>query len=417
MRPIGIGNTLNMYMQLGVKKTLMNLLSGVGVDLRDQSKNQDMARRGSILGSLGLGLDPEQDSTIDLASASDTVSIAICELLLSPEWFALLSDLRHESGMLDDELIVYNKMSAMGNGFTFPLESLIFWAIAKATAYCMNYDLDKSDLAVYGDDLILPFHLAPSLVENLAYAGFTVNTEKSFMSGPFKESCGADYYQGINVRPFYLKRRLISTKDLYHAANAILPRSLDTNCRVARGYHSIYRHLAEMIKDVGPVNYRPLSDIIARGKNGRTMYHDSEVGLSVPFSHYCEHGIGYLSKKSKISLHNKRWFTKVSKKFRNKDLTAILNGNLPYALRAVEKPEGEKNVNESLRLLTKLQSVDVVAGSPDKYDSFTEKFSIQANGTTRIVRKGNTSTTFVLHPVLNWDGFASKGLLREHPVL
>jgi len=417
MRPIGIGNTLNMYLQLGVKKTLMERLKGVGVDLRDQFKNQNMARVGSLVGSVGDGRRPEQYSTIDLASASDTVSIGICELLLPSEWFGLLSDLRHESGVLDDDTIVYSKMSAMGNGFTFPLESLLFWAIAKATAECMDYTLTSEDLAVYGDDLILPLMFAPGLVENLTWCGFTVNSEKSFMSGPFKESCGADYYQGINVRPYYLKRRFKTTKALYHVANAILPRTLDSSCRVSKGYRALYCKLQETIESVGPINYRPLSDIVAVDKLGNNCYHDSDQGLSVPYSHYCDVGLGYLSTRDKIQCYNKRLFPRVAKRFRNKDLSAIISGTLLYALRRTERPEKEKDVKEPLRLLTRLQSKEVASGGGDRYESFEERFCEDADGTTRITCKGNIETTFTLQPVLNWNGPAGKGLLRAHPVL
>jgi hypothetical protein len=416
MRPIGIGNTLNMYLQLGVKKILGEKLLKVGVDLTNQQKNQNMARMGSLVGSVGDGKRPEQYSTIDLASASDTVSIGICELLLPSDWFGLLCDLRHESGVLDDEVIVYNKMSAMGNGFTFPLESLLFWAIARATAEVKGFILDKEDLAVYGDDLICPLMFAPDLITNLEFSGFTVNSEKSFIQGSFKESCGADYYQGINVRPYYLKRRLMTVKDLYHVANAIVPRTLDKDCRVSRGYSAVYCFIAKTINELGSINYRPLSDIFAHDKSGRTTFHDSEFGLAVPFSYNCENGMGYMNTRSKVTLFNKKWFPRVSKDQRNAALSGYISCTLPYALRIVEKPKGDKDVVESLRLLTRLQSLSDDVDNLDQYSSHQEKFSIDPSGITRITVKGSPNTMFRLHPVPSWDGYASKGLLARHPV-
>ena len=45
-RPIAVGASLNMYLQLGVKAYMEKRLKRVGVDLRDQSKNQNLAYQG-----------------------------------------------------------------------------------------------------------------------------------------------------------------------------------------------------------------------------------------------------------------------------------------------------------------------------------------------------------------------------------
>jgi hypothetical protein len=87
----------------------------------------------------------------------------------------------------------------MGNGYTFPLETLIFWGLAAA---CCDRD---SDATVYGDDIIIPSDRFELLAEILRYAGFILNVGKSFHVGPFRESCGKDYFKGIDVRPFYAK--------------------------------------------------------------------------------------------------------------------------------------------------------------------------------------------------------------------
>jgi hypothetical protein len=87
----------------------------------------------------------------------------------------------------------------MGNGFTFPLETLIFWSLAAA---CCPQD---SDATAYGDDLIVPTECYPLLVEVLVALGFVVNLTKSYHTGPFRESCGKDYFRGTDVRPYYPK--------------------------------------------------------------------------------------------------------------------------------------------------------------------------------------------------------------------
>lgn len=185
-RPIAIEPTLNMFFQKGVGRFFRNKLKMVGIDLNDQSKNRKLAREGSVKGNL---------ATIDLSSASDTVSLAICELLLPPCWYNLLLDLRSPFGVLPDGTeIEYSKMSSMGNGFTFELESLIFWALSSA---CSSF------VSVYGDDIIVPTDDFFAVTEALEYAGFIINHDKTFRLGHFRESCGGHFFNGNEVTPVY----------------------------------------------------------------------------------------------------------------------------------------------------------------------------------------------------------------------
>jgi hypothetical protein len=92
----------------------------------------------------------------------------------------------------------------MGNGFTFPLETLIFFSLAQAC--CESEDYEK--VSVYGDDIIVPVYAVPLLTKVLTSCGFLVNASKSFSSGPFRESCGKDYLLGTDVRPCYIKDAL-----------------------------------------------------------------------------------------------------------------------------------------------------------------------------------------------------------------
>lgn len=189
-RSIVVEPVLNGFVQLGIGDYISQRLRLRGVDLRDQTANQRLARQGSIDGAL---------ATLDLSSASDTIAIELVAHLLPIDWFLLLSRARTGTISYKGETIKLQKFSSMGNGFTFPLESLIFWALSSS---CIEGD---EVVSVYGDDIIVPTHRAPLVVAALAASGFSVNPEKSFTSGPFRESCGADYHSGINIRPFYQK--------------------------------------------------------------------------------------------------------------------------------------------------------------------------------------------------------------------
>ena len=119
----------------------------------------------------------------------------------------------------------------MGNGFTFPLESLIFFALAHSVCK------PGETVSVYGDDIIVPTHRYEALVQLLTATGFLVNTDKSFSTGPFRESCGHDYLSGINIRPCYIKGPL-ACFDLFRLHNFYvrsgqLERAASLLCHVA----------------------------------------------------------------------------------------------------------------------------------------------------------------------------------------
>ena len=84
-RSIVVEPTLNGFGQQGIGKHLKNRLRLFGVDLRDQTRNQNLAREGSLEDNL---------STIDLASASDTISYGLVLHLLPVDWFDLLDRFR-----------------------------------------------------------------------------------------------------------------------------------------------------------------------------------------------------------------------------------------------------------------------------------------------------------------------------------
>lgn len=202
-RPIVVEPILNGFFQKGVGAYLKKrLLAKAGINLLDQSRNQNLAYRGSIDGSF---------ATIDLSSASDTVSLGVVRLLFPEEWFDFLLGLTTGSINTSTGVRELHKFSSMGNGFTFELESLIFYSLAKAVTELLGLE---SEVSVYGDDIIVDARAYSLLTETLTAVGFTVNSEKSFAAGPFRESCGADWFKGTWIRPFYVKSRF-SDESLY----------------------------------------------------------------------------------------------------------------------------------------------------------------------------------------------------------
>jgi hypothetical protein len=204
-RMIAIEPCMNIYVQKGVGSVIRKRLKRVGIDLDDQTRNQVMARQGSIDGSL---------ATIDLSMASDTVAFETVRSLLPPEWFCILEQMRTSFGTLPSgEIIRYQKFSSMGNGFTFELESLIFWAICASVVSLL--ELKDHRVGIYGDDLIVPTEAVEPLMKVLEFLGFKPNPKKTFVEGPFRESCGKHYFRGHDVTPFYVRAPVSLHSDLF----------------------------------------------------------------------------------------------------------------------------------------------------------------------------------------------------------
>jgi len=212
-RTIAIEPTMNLALQLGVDGFIRRELKLYGVDLdRGQEKNQELARIGSIDDSF---------ATIDLASASDTVSLSLCRYILPPYWYNYLMALRCPFGNLEDEFLIYNKVSSMGNGFTFALESLIFTSIIYGVSRHFLGEFRHQHFAVFGDDLIVRSEIADALVLFLRKVGFTVNSKKSFFKGPIRESCGADWFNGHLIRPVILDKPIANVAELWAIRNRL----------------------------------------------------------------------------------------------------------------------------------------------------------------------------------------------------
>lgn len=210
-RVIAIEPDMNMYVQKGIGGVIRSRLRRVGIDLNDQSRNQELALEGSLTGRL---------ATIDLSSASDTVANGLVEMLLPPDWNSAIQHCRSELGTLPSgDVLRYQKVSSMGNGFTFELESLIFWALVSSVVE-LSGALERR-VAVYGDDIIVSVECYEQVVELLSVCGFSTNTKKSFATGKFRESCGKHYFSGHDVTPFYIRKAVDSPVRSIWLANSI----------------------------------------------------------------------------------------------------------------------------------------------------------------------------------------------------
>lgn len=209
-RIIAIEPGINLWFQKGIGAMIRKRLRHQGIDLNDQGHNQRLSRIGSKFNTL---------ATIDFSSASDTISRRLVEEVLPPRWFALLNSFKVDSGLIDGKLVNFHKFSSMGNGFTFELESLIFYSLA--VSVCYQLGVSDRDVSVFGDDVILPSSCVDLFVSVSRDLGFVVNKQKSYSSGYFRESCGSYFWDGVSVKPIFLKESLAEKTEIVKAANSL----------------------------------------------------------------------------------------------------------------------------------------------------------------------------------------------------
>lgn len=256
-RSIASENNGNMFVQKGIGCVWKQRLFRHGINLYSQAGNQRLAR---------YAMD-RQLTTADFRNASGLVARRLPELLLPAyevkshvgqegplryprtflkrDWFTLLHSCRAHSCTTpllstdrDGQLVqvrapkrrgketVYAKpvktilnweqFSSMGNGSTFELETLIFYAGAVASVKeCGGNDVDCLDIGVYGDDVVLPSFAYPYFKQLMTKLGLEINETKSFDHGLFYESCGKHYFNGVDVTPIYLRTGLDTVADVY----------------------------------------------------------------------------------------------------------------------------------------------------------------------------------------------------------
>jgi len=215
-RAIASEPSLNVFYQLALGRCLRaRLRNRAGWDLNTaQEVHQQVAEASSV---------SREFATLDLSNASDTVCKTLVRILMPPSWFSQLDDLRSKKTLIDGKWVVLEKFSSMGNGFTFELETLLFAAIACAVSRKAGYagELGR-DVFVFGDDIIVKTDAARPLKSVLESLGFDLNAEKSYFGDePFRESCGADFFSGKPVRPYYLKELPNGPQGLIAFANGV----------------------------------------------------------------------------------------------------------------------------------------------------------------------------------------------------
>lgn len=177
----------------------------------DQTINQEWARLGSIYGTY---------ATLDLSAASDSIGDALAHAILPEDWLELLDRVNPSLIKVGNKTFKRHIFQTSGNGTTFIFESVVFLAIAlAATEYASVFCGELPVPRTFGDDLIVASEAYDTTVDFLTLLGFKVNMDKSFSCGFYRESCGSEWYCGLDMSSKYWPRKEVLIQRKLKAKN------------------------------------------------------------------------------------------------------------------------------------------------------------------------------------------------------
>lgn len=269
-----------MYFQQAILREILRLLDSSllsrFIDIRDQSKNRELALFGSYTSEI---------DTLDLSAASDSVSLDLVKGIFPKTWLLpMLATRSSEVYLPDGSIKTLLKFAPMGSALCFPTQCIIFacvciyaacldtynkvpctvsfsdWltprrikAVTRSFARTPSYYVGRyQPLAVYGDDICVDQKLSALVTSILSRLGFRVNLEKSFRAGQgFRESCGGYYLRGSDITPLYFRIKGVRQKlTAEHVASQVHL----INQSWERGFKHLYRFLRDdlMKRDLPP---------------------------------------------------------------------------------------------------------------------------------------------------------------------
>jgi len=250
LRTISMEPVTLQYFQQGVMRSIYDFIEEHPylhgrINLRDQTQNRDMAKEGSLNNSY---------STIDLSAASDCVSWSLVKRVFrrTPILKWLYATRSQETKLPDNRVIRLKKFAPMGSALCFPIECLIFAAVIEYVSqeWCKRTGMTRSRYSVYGDDMIVDTAITNDVILALESLGFIVNHSKSFVDGKFRESCGGDYYEGIDVSSVYYRVDSYSKRKLSPEVYAAL--CSFANLANDKGFHELRQYIVKLILPMVP---------------------------------------------------------------------------------------------------------------------------------------------------------------------
>lgn len=262
-RPVIPQKNGSLFLQYPIGGQLELALRFLGIDLAQQPRiNQRLACAGSyhhnLEGDYHFGRRSTRPCTIDLHASSEIIGRNLVEWLF-PFWaFEYMDSCRATHVVIASdtkvpEVVEVPSMANMGNAYCFPLQTLVYTALAIAVHKYHRLDLGSKrspTWSVFGDDIVVDRAAFKPLCGVLESLGMVVNQHKSFSQGLFRESCGEDYVSGYNVRPImptgvdndgdrYVLLNLLAEWGSRHSCN--LPRAVSFLIKGLKTTHLVSR--------------------------------------------------------------------------------------------------------------------------------------------------------------------------------
>jgi hypothetical protein len=227
---------------------------GRHISLSDQGQNKALAYDGSCTNKY---------ATLDLSSASDTVNWILVKDLFKgcPHLLRVLYATRStHTALPDGNVCELLKFAPMGSALCFPIESIIFAAIAKLAVQVadekglLTNPQDGSHttfFSVFGDDTIVPSAAAEICATLLNDCGFILNKNKSYLTGPFKESCGGNYFCGHDITGLKFKPDFDETYKNNVSPESNMALVMYANMAYSRGFKIFRCYCIHMLLDAG----------------------------------------------------------------------------------------------------------------------------------------------------------------------
>ena len=219
LRPITPLSVFGLYWSYGIGGYVEECLRFHGLDIkRLQERHKYLAQKFSKT---------RTHVTADLSSASDSLRSDLLNRVLPRSLFVDLRKTFIRQLEVGEKRYYTESVLPMGNAATFPVETLVFYCLIRAIGNLMKV---QGIYSVYGDDLIYPRKIHTYVISIFNDLGIGINGEKTFCQSHFRESCGGDYYHGIDVRPFLFPEdrmptgRLKELQYLYKILNTLTRR-------------------------------------------------------------------------------------------------------------------------------------------------------------------------------------------------
>lgn len=181
-------------------------ITGGQVNFELQSINAELALTSSISG---------QWVTLDMKEASDNIlrDVVADQYQLLPELWTAMDAVSPSLVRFmykgSERIVRVKKFAPMGSSLCFPVMSLLHYALA-VSAIHLDAGIPLEDayklVFVYGDDIICRPEHAEILFDVFPKFGMIFNRQKSFTKGFFRESCGCDAFNGVDVTPVKIKK-------------------------------------------------------------------------------------------------------------------------------------------------------------------------------------------------------------------